>query len=631
MRVARPAAYLFLAACVPFIQASACRAAHAPLGQQKNIVYISNFSSQYYWNQTIKRCLRDEFKRQGISVNFYEEILNIRRMPKGARDRTLPILKKLYAEKYREVPIDLIMVSDDSLLGPIGRKLFPDTPFLFCYTRQDRLKDLAAMGNASATVDDRNPERIIDAALKMFPATRYVAVISDHSEVSSHFSRVIREKSRLYPERRFQFIFAKDKDDLVRRLKTLTPRTIIIDASYYSTLLAGPFRSAKSIVFEASMLPVFSLWSNPVEKTGLVAGLLLDTERHGRAAAVMAVRILRERSADSVAPMVVHTERIVADHAMLAHYHIDAKGIGLDPIIVNEPLPFHVRHKHVLITSAVLSMFFAGILFMMVVALRQKRREKRLLELELRAENDKAKARAQQEQARKMQALLAFSVGIAHDLSAIFAGISACVGFVREETSGDQKHLEQDLEQIEISSRRGKEIVERIAARPDLRTREPVPVESALDESVALLAPQLPEGVALTVENRAESACIGVDAASLHQIVQNLCLNAVQAMSGHGRLDVKLVADGEAGTVTLTVSDSGPGISPEVKEHIFEPYYTTRKSCGGTGLGLFSVLSIVTQAHGSVSVRSVAGHGASFVVILPQAVKHHEQRHDTHN
>jgi CheY-like chemotaxis protein len=121
------------------------------------------------------------------------------------------------------------------------------------------------------------------------------------------------------------------------------------------------------------------------------------------------------------------------------------------------------------------------------------------------------------------------------------------------------------------------------------------------------------------------------DPTQIHQVIMNLCTNAYQAMQESGgtlsvhlthkqmtALDLRHQPDMKAGTyVVLEVSDTGPGMDQQTREKIFEPYFTTRKEHGGTGLGLAMVHGIVTNVGGSISVYSELGKGSNFRISLP--------------
>ncbi|MGA8285450.1 MAG: ATP-binding protein, partial [Candidatus Sulfotelmatobacter sp.] len=103
------------------------------------------------------------------------------------------------------------------------------------------------------------------------------------------------------------------------------------------------------------------------------------------------------------------------------------------------------------------------------------------------------------------------------------------------------------------------------------------------------------------------------DSDQIHQVLLNLLLNAVQSMDGPGKVCVEI--DTRGGDASVTVSDTGRGISPEVLSNIFRPFYTTKGN--GTGLGLSLARRIVEDHHGRIEVSSVVGSGSKFTVLLP--------------
>ena len=107
------------------------------------------------------------------------------------------------------------------------------------------------------------------------------------------------------------------------------------------------------------------------------------------------------------------------------------------------------------------------------------------------------------------------------------------------------------------------------------------------------------------------------DPSQVEQVLVNLAVNARDAMPGGGRLEIELANEDTREQVRLTVRDSGHGMSPEVIERAFEPFYSTKPKGQGTGLGLATVYGIVTQAGGSVRDRLEPGEGTAVNVLLP--------------
>jgi signal transduction histidine kinase len=106
----------------------------------------------------------------------------------------------------------------------------------------------------------------------------------------------------------------------------------------------------------------------------------------------------------------------------------------------------------------------------------------------------------------------------------------------------------------------------------------------------------------------------------VQQVMMNLMLNAQQAMENKGSLSISTTFDSDQKKATVVVSDTGPGMSAEVKSRIFEPFFTTKGAGKGTGLGLSVTLGIVKDHSGVIEVDSEIGRGTTFQITLPADV-----------
>jgi PAS domain S-box-containing protein len=250
-----------------------------------------------------------------------------------------------------------------------------------------------------------------------------------------------------------------------------------------------------------------------------------------------------------------------------------------------------------------------------------------------RAEEDKEKLEARLRQSQKMEAMGTLAGGIAHDFNNILGAILG-YGEMAQKSAADGSATRRYLDNVMNAGNRAKRLVERILAfsRSGLAERVPVHVESVVAEAVDLLRGSLPPDIPLEVSLAVGNASVIGDATQIHQVVMNLCSNAIQAMAGGGTLGVTLdrltlvapklfmngrLAPGEY--VRLAVSDTGSGIEPELLEHIFDPFFTTKGVGEGTGLGLSLVHGIVRDCGGGIEVHSHPGAGSTFEVYLPIA------------
>jgi PAS domain S-box-containing protein len=246
------------------------------------------------------------------------------------------------------------------------------------------------------------------------------------------------------------------------------------------------------------------------------------------------------------------------------------------------------------------------------------------------ADSERDRLETQLRQAQKLEAIGTLAGGIAHDFNNILAAILGYGEMALKdapEGSAQRRHIEAAVS----AGLRAKSLVERILAfsRSGIGERVPVHVQSVVQEALDQLQASTPAG--LCIERRldgGDAAVLG-DPTQVHQVVMNLCANAVQAMRSQGRVVVTLdrVSGTEPGCITgslpvgdyvrLQVIDSGVGIAPQVLERIFDPFFTTKGVGVGTGLGLSLVHGIVTDLGGGIDVQSELGVGSTFTVFLP--------------
>lgn len=247
------------------------------------------------------------------------------------------------------------------------------------------------------------------------------------------------------------------------------------------------------------------------------------------------------------------------------------------------------------------------------------------------AERERDRLESKLRQAQKLEAMGTLAGGIAHDFNNILAAILGH-GELAQREAAPGSALRRHVDAALVAGLRAKSLVERILAfsRSGMGERVSVSVQAVVGEALDHLLPSVPTGVRLLRDLAAGEATVIGDPTQIHQVVMNLCTNALHAMSGQGTLDVQLavvvIDDARVLTtstlpagryVRLVVRDTGCGIAPAVLERIFDPFFTTRGVGTGTGLGLSLVHGIVTELGGGIDVASQVGHGATFTAYLP--------------
>jgi PAS domain S-box-containing protein len=252
------------------------------------------------------------------------------------------------------------------------------------------------------------------------------------------------------------------------------------------------------------------------------------------------------------------------------------------------------------------------------------------IDAQKRAEESRIRLEAQLLQAKKLEAIGTLAGGIAHDFNNILAAILGNAELAQLDAA-DGTPLRRHVDAVASAGMRAKSLVERILAfsRSGIGERVAVDVQSVVTEALDLVETSLPAHVRLERALAGGAARVMGDATQIHQVVMNLCTNAVQAMKSSGTLSVSLDLIEKTGSVAATsalsagtyvrlaVRDTGAGIPAQVLDRIFDPFFTTKGVGVGTGLGLSLVHGIVTDLGGGIDVESRVGEGATFTVYLP--------------
>ncbi len=251
-----------------------------------------------------------------------------------------------------------------------------------------------------------------------------------------------------------------------------------------------------------------------------------------------------------------------------------------------------------------------------------------------RAEKEKKKLQNHVRQSQKMEAIGTLAGGIAHDFNNILTAILGYAALVKE-ACPPESQMSSDVEQILASGNRARELVRQMLTFSRQRPNEIQVIQTHLiiKEALKMLRASIPSTIKINQDISTERTTVFGDATQIHQVFMNLCTNAYHAMRLKGGvLDIRLepvcllsphprllgrLPVGEY--VRLTVADTGNGISPEVRERIFEPYFTTKNAEDGTGLGLAVVYGIISEMKGDIEVRSEPGIGTVFEVYFPMA------------
>jgi signal transduction histidine kinase/CheY-like chemotaxis protein len=279
-----------------------------------------------------------------------------------------------------------------------------------------------------------------------------------------------------------------------------------------------------------------------------------------------------------------------------------------------------------LLTSMAMLLLIALAAWGLALRERALQSERRLAEVE------RGRLEQRLRQAEKMQAVGRLAGGIAHDFNNILGGILGYAEMLFEQTS-EGSPLKRYARNVLAAANRARGLVDQILAysRTQRGKRLPVDFGRVVAETLELVRGSLTTGMRIEGKLPPTPVFVVGDPTQLHQVLMNLCTNAMHAMGEGGTLRVALEAADTGkehalahGTlqpgsyVRLTVEDTGPGMDEATIARIFEPFFTTKEVGKGTGLGLSLVYGIVTDSGGGIDVTSAVGCGSTFAIYLPR-------------
>ena len=257
------------------------------------------------------------------------------------------------------------------------------------------------------------------------------------------------------------------------------------------------------------------------------------------------------------------------------------------------------------------------------------------IRLEKKLAREKAELETLLQHTQKMEAIGTLAGGIAHDFNNILGGIIGYAEIAIDDALAiENEQIQNSLKKALAAGFRAKDLVSQILkfSRREEGERKSVKLSKIVNEVCGLMKATLPSTITFNTAVDAESISAFVDPGQIHQVIMNLCTNAYQAIDEDpaGTIEVHMTqetirvsrmafpAEIPPGRYcTIRVSDTGLGMSEDIKARIFDPYFMTKAIGKGTGLGLSVSRGIVVSHGGTISVESAPGKGTQFCVYIP--------------
>ena len=502
-------------------------------------------------------------------------------------------------------------------------RLFPETPILYATLDRRLLPPGALDNNATYVGQIYEIPGFIEDMLQIAPATKNIAVVVGAAPLEHRWEEVFKEAAEPLAGR-IKFTYYSDLtfDQMKERVSTLPPDSYI----FFLLLL----RDAAGVTINAdealqrlhavANAPINSIFNHQLG-LGIVGGRLHQSDRVGKEAAAVAIRILHGESPSSIPPTLIGPLPPRYDWRELQRWKINEKLLPPgSTVLFREPTVWE-RYRAWIIGGLSICILQALLITALLSNLVKRNRAERSLK---RAEEDAQRNRQRMNLLSRVSLLGEMTASLAHELnqplSAIISNANAGMRFIGR-GKDDPAMLRDILGDVESDARRAHNIIRNV--RNTIKKGDPARRRIDLNELVTNVARVVrPDAVGYSCEIETSLAkdlpLIEGDPVQIQQVLVNLVSNALDAMrqtpTGRRKVEISTAGEGD-GKVRLSVRDHGTGIPMEMRGRLFDQFFTTKEH--GLGMGLAIVRSIVEAHGGKIDAENVADGGARFYFTLP--------------
>ena len=506
-------------------------------------------------------------------------------------------------------------------------RLFPETPILYASADRRLLPAGALEKNAAYIGQVYEIPGMLEDMLQIAPATKNIAVVVGATPLEHVWQEVFQKASESLANR-INFTYYSDLsfDQMLQRAAKLPP-----DSYIFVLLLlrdaSGVTQNADEALqrlHQVANAPINSIFNHQLG-LGIVGGRLYQSDRVGKAAADVAVRILRGEPASGIPPKLIERLPPRYDWRELQRWKINEKLLPPGSTVLFRQPTVWDRYRAWIITGFSICILQALLISGLLANLVKRHRAERFLRY---AEKEARHHREQINLLSRVSVLGEMTASLAHELnqplSAIVINAGAGMRLI-DRGKEDPATLRDILVDVEADGRRAHEIIHNV--RNTIKKGDPIRRPINLNELVTNVVHVVrPDAVAHSCEIETSLAkdlpLIEGDPIQIQQVLVNLVSNALDAMRqtppDRRKVEISTAGNGE-NEVRLSVRDHGTGIRSEVREQLFDHFFTTKEQ--GLGMGLAIVRSIVESHGGEIHAENAADGGARFYFTLPVTKK----------
>jgi GAF domain-containing protein/ABC-type uncharacterized transport system substrate-binding protein len=342
-----------------------------------NVLVLHSYHRGLSWTDGITQGIHEVFAESGLNPNLYIEYMDTKRFTPD--EDFYQSLYSLYWKKYRDISLDLVLVSDNNafdFLLKYHETLFPGVPVVFCGVNFFEDEMLAGRTDLfTGVVEDVDITDTLDVMLRLHPNTREIVVVNDATTTGQIYQRILREITPQYEDRvDFRYYEDPNLSEVLPELQNLASDTLILlvllnrdsEGQFFT------YEESIDIIYDNTSAPIYGLWDFYLGR-GLVGGKLTNAVSQGEAAAEKAVEILKGTPARDVPVLKDSPNRYIFDYRQLERLGLDPADLPDDSLIENRPLTFYEQYQRIIWPSVAVIASLVIIVVVQLVNIHQRR------------------------------------------------------------------------------------------------------------------------------------------------------------------------------------------------------------------------------------------------------------------
>lgn len=617
----------------------------------KSILVLHSYSQAYSWTNNVQRGINSVFDITKYEIHI--EYMDTKRYHSVDNFQNLI---PLYKDKYKNKKFDVILVTDNnafSFLKFYREEIFQNAPMVFCGVNSLKNSDIYGYSNLTGVSEEPDVLENFQLIKKLHPKNKNVYIVVDVTSTGNIALQEVEKTLGTMPKDgvNYHILRGYSLDEVKAFLKDKTG--VVFLTVFFKDNRGNAYEHYELVkkLDSSISLPIYGLWDINFGN-GLVGGYLTSGYYQGKEAAKIAKRVLGGEDINSIEILYKSPNRYMFDYKQMKKHNIKIKDLPKNHFLINYKKTFYEEYKiHIYLTLLVMTILSVIILSLLVNIQKRKRAEHKLKEneknlettVEVRTKELKysietlEKAQEQLVYSEKMSALGGLVAGVSHEINTpIGLGLTGITHFLDITKIINKNYKKENLSEeefekyLEDSETLAEVIYSNLRKSAELvKSFKQISVDQTSEEKRNFNLKIYTKEILVSLTNitkkrkilfdlECEDVYVDSYPGAYSQIMTNLFMNAIKHAfkkndGGKVNVSVKKIDN----KILIQFKDNGQGIHKDDLEKIFNPFFTTNREFGGSGLGLNIVYNIVkTTFAGTVTCKSTLGEGTVFDIEL---------------